>query len=287
MSKIKKLFKRIFPMTASSMQKEINKLHAAIGEIVATQTQLAQALENVHNMTRLLEQTMAAAKKSETHAAETVWAAVFHDTICDSNWLHNKTFSPGRWAVGYPFLYALYHILSKMQPSNILELGLGQSTRMISQFAENSEARHFVVENDSEWINFFKKDFNLSGKTEVVQLNYKMVSYKDAAEVRVYSDFVETLSEYGKYDFIMIDAPLGGDMIHYSRIDVLGLLPQCLSDTFVIMIDDVERLGEHNTIKEITSILSDSNREYAVGYYGGDKRCAVIASANMKFLCSL
>lgn len=302
MSKVKELLKRILPMPVASMRRAIRKLHAAINksaasnkaqlgelsnQIDAIKTQLTNILKFANNNNSLLEQTLSSARKVESHAAEAIWASIFHDTICESKWLYDKTFSPGRWAIGYPFLYALYRILNEMRPSHILELGLGQSTKMISQYSEMFGRKHFVIEKDCEWIKFFKNDFDLSSKTDIIQLDYEMVPYKDAGEVRVFKDFAETLSEYGKYDFIMIDAPFGGDMKYYSRIDALGILPQCLSDTFVIMIDDVERPGEQNTIKEILSTLSDNNREYAVGYYGGDKRCIVIASANMKFLCSL
>ena len=67
---------------------------------------------------------------------EILWANIYHDTIASSDWLHDRTISPGglyRWGVGYNFLYAVYRILDEMRSRHILELGLGQSTRLSGQ----------------------------------------------------------------------------------------------------------------------------------------------------------
>src|SRR5690554_7298280 len=58
------------------------------------------------------------------------WSNVFNNTISDSEWFKNKSISPGRSAVGYPLLYVLYRILNDVKPLNILEFGLGQSTKI-------------------------------------------------------------------------------------------------------------------------------------------------------------
>ena len=68
--------------------------------------------------------------------------------------------SAGRWAVGYQYLYVMYRVLNEIHPRRILELGLGQSTRMLGQYAAAHEnVSHFVVEHDPEWIDFFQRDF--------------------------------------------------------------------------------------------------------------------------------
>ena len=135
----------------------------------------------------------------------------------------------------------MYRVLNEIRPQRILELGLGQSTRMIAQYAAaHPEAEHAVVEHDPEWIAFFKNDFTLPENSQIVQLDREMVPYEGAEAVRVFKDFAQTFAGR-KFDFIAIDAPLGGDMKEYSRIDVLRMLPDILSENFVIMIDDCNR----------------------------------------------
>jgi len=220
-------------------------------------------------------------------AKESVWAEVFNNTITGSVWLKNQTFSPGRWALGYQALYVLYRVLNGARPKHILELGLGQSTNMITQYvATENEVEHFVVEHDSKWIKFYKREYPLAKQTEIVQLDRTFEPYKDAEKVRVYSNFKERFS--GKvFDFVVIDAPLGGDMKQYARIDILKLLPECLSESFTILFDDTQRSGEANTVKEICSALEEAGIEYEKGNYIGDKTCTVICSKGNAFLTTL
>ena len=221
------------------------------------------------------------------HASETVWAEIFNNVISDSSWLHNAAFSAGRWAVGYPYLYVMYRVLNEICPKRILELGLGQSTRMIGQYAmANEDVTHFVVEHDPEWIAFFKRDFALSERSRIIQLDREMEPYKEASEVRVFKGFADRFKNE-KFDFISIDAPLGGDMKQYSRIDVLKILPDCLADDFVIMIDDSQRPGETQTVKEMTNKLENSGIAYKTGKYAGNKECTIISSWNLKFVCTM
>lgn len=217
---------------------------------------------------------------------EVLWAEVFGSTIASSTWFRGESLSPGRWAVGYPYLYVLYRILDEIRPARILELGLGQSTRMISRYAASNDVEHHVVEHDERWLDWFLRASDLPANTQVVRLDWAYVTYNEVADVRIYDGFADTFS--GKrFDFISIDAPLGGDMEHYARVDVLGLLPGCLAESFVIMIDDLERPGESRTFAEMKEALARASVEYACGVYSGVKDVGVLCSPDLAFLCSL
>ncbi len=225
--------------------------------------------------------------RNARYIQETIWGEIFNNTIPQSEWLKDKTFSPGRWAVGYPFLYALYRVLDEARPRRILELGLGQTTRMIGQYAAGDlRVEHCIVEHDPEWIAFFLKDFSLPENSRIVRLDREMVQYREADAVRVFHGFCDAFAGQ-KFDCIVIDAPLGADMKEYSRIDVLQLLPECLSEDFVILLDDCERPGETRTLREMEARLDASGIAYARGVYHGEKDCAVLAAKHMTFLTSL
>lgn len=181
----------------------------------------------------------------------------------------------------------MYRVLNEARPKHILELGLGQSTRMIAQYAAAfDDVEHIVVEHDQDWINFFKNDFALSQRTEIVRLDREMVAYKEAETVRVFKGFAERFA-HKKFDFIFIDAPLGGDMKQYARIDVLKLLPDCLMDRFAIMLDDCERVGERHTIAEMENVLKQNRVAFHRGVYSGAKDVMIWTSPDQKFLCSM
>lgn len=259
---IKNLLKKFYPIPTRSFYAETARLRA---EISALRNQLCAV---------------------EKSAMEAVWANVFHDTVCQSDWLTDKAFWPGRAALGYQAMYAAYRILNEIKPRHILELGLGQSTKLISQYVRHaSDATHFVVENNQEWIDFFKNVYTPPRTTEIVRLDWKIVPYKDG-EVRIFDGFKERFGGE-KFDFILVDAPLGADMKQYSRIDVLELLPECLEKDFVILIDDTDRSGEQNTVAEIRRVLCENGVAHREGSYNGLKNSTVICSENLGFLTTM
>ena len=228
-----------------------------------------------------------AVRRTERMASEEVWAHIFNNTTSESNWLLNKNFSPGRWGVGYPYLYAMYRVLNETHPKQILELGLGQTTRMIAQYAAaNHDVRHTIVEHDPKWIEFFSHDFALPSNSQIVRLDRDFTSYKEAKSIRIFRGFKEAIGNQS-YDFISVDAPLGADMEQYARIDVLNLIPLCLAKEFVIMIDDTERNGERNMIKELQQYLNNAGLEYQIGVYSGQKECTLLCSKQLRFLKSM
>lgn len=218
---------------------------------------------------------------------EILWAETFNNTVSGSEWLKDKSFSPGRWAVGYQYLYAVYRILNTVKPKKILELGLGQSTKLLSQYAKaNKVVKHIVVEHDQEWIDFYKKENEVAENTEILKIEREYRKYKNDDKVLAFKEFKENLKGQ-KFDFISIDAPLGANAKIYARVDVLEILPECLEKDFVMVIDDYNRKGEKNTVNEIERILKEHNISYCKGIYYGEKECMVISSEKLKFVCSM
>ena len=243
--------------------------------------------EYICEIRKNLDETNIIQAQNKRAISELNWAHVFNNTIPNSSWLLNKTFSPGRWAMGYLELYILYRVLDEFKPLSILELGLGQSTRMITQYVmTNSHIIHYVVEHDLQWIDFYKHNNALPHNTQIVHLDRTLSSYKDKNGIRTFEGFSETFKNQS-FDLIIVDAPLGSDMKDYSRIDVLSILPKCLNHSFVIMLDDAERSGEINTAREINLTLTNAGISYKSVTYHGEKDMRVWVSDDWGFLCSL
>lgn len=219
-------------------------------------------------------------------ASEAVWAAIFNNTIVNSEWLVDKQFSPGRWAVRYQTLYVIYRILNEVRPNRILELGLGQSTRMTAQYSRCFHIQHEVVEHDQNWIDFFSNSFKMIDNTQIIKLDREFIRFRDADNVRVFKGFKDAFD--GKhYNFIIIDAPLGGDMKQYSRVDICRMLPDVLEEKFIILVDDANRAGEANTIMAMEEILTQNGIKYMKGKYSGQNDCVVICSEDLGFVTSM
>ena len=256
------------------IQAKIDQSLKGLQQIEAELQKIFQCLQDIRN----------SSIEGSRYASEAVWGELFNQVAAGSSWLKDTRLAAGRGAVGYQYLYAVYRILNERHPKNILDLGLGQSTKLISQYAAAfPDVRHQVVEHDPVWIDFFRKNYSLPENTELVMLDREFVTYK-GAQVRVFKDFSETFKGQ-KFDFISVDAPLGYDMPEYSRIDVLKMLPDCLAESFVIIIDDVERSGETRTVNDMAEILKASQIPFAMGRYSGKKDCMVMCSDDLKFVC--
>ncbi len=300
MTKLKNAVKKIFPASKRDFAAAQQKLRGMEQRLKGLDERLRASEKHLHDTGARLERYAVAMERAQKElgaqknsaertlgiSSEILWAQVFNSTISGSEWLTNKTFSPGRWAVGYPYLYVLYRVLDEMKPKRILELGLGQTTRMISQYAAAFGAAHDVAEHDADWISFFSRSFPLPAQTAITRLELTRRQYLEDDEVVAYGDF-KAAFEGKKYDFLSIDGPFGYMAKTYARVDTLDILPGCLDARFVIMLDDYNRKGEQKTAEEIKKALSAGNIPFHTGVYRGEKHVCVIASEALRFLCSL
>ncbi|NCA92649.1 hypothetical protein EOM82_05285 [bacterium] len=217
---------------------------------------------------------------------EIVWGNIFNNSIVNSEWFKDIPINPGRWAAGYPFLYVLYRVLNELKPKCILELGLGQSTIMTNKYAAYNNIIHEVVEHDNIWIEFFNKSYKLEPPSQLTVLKLRETTFFENELIATYDQFASSLINK-EFDLIIIDAPFGNSNNTYSRVDILKLLPERLSKSFVIIMDDYNRKGEKNTVTKILNILKENKINYVTGQYAGQKMIYVIASKDMGFACSL
>ncbi|MDR0883360.1 MAG: hypothetical protein LBN05_01940 [Oscillospiraceae bacterium] len=253
----------------------------------ALQQQSAQALTSQESMRfqtdKKLNTLLDTTHRTLASTRENNWAHVFHDTIRQSTWFTAPTLSPGGWAVGYPYCYLLYRALEQAKPQDILELGLGQSTRILSQFAAaHPEMRHCVIEHDPVWMDFCAKEFHLPANSTLVQLDLETKPFMDT-EVLQYKGFAEKMAGR-KFDLISIDAPLGTTNEKYSRVDVLQLIPDCLKEDFVILVDDYHREPEKQMAELLLETLKKAGIPVASRCYFGNKNTFIIVSESRKFL---
>lgn len=225
----------------------------------------------------------------ETHKTtqELLWKAIFSDTVKGYSWYDVKSISLGRWAVGYNYLYVLIRILEVMKPNEILELGLGQSSKVLSSYFKNNKCEGFydIVEQDKEWISFFVQENELNNIKNITihNRNINTINY-EGSDVYVYEN-LESVVKNKRYSLISIDGPWGSD--EHSRIDLLSYITEILQDHFVIIIDDYNRDGEKTMVSSMLKTMEMNNIPYCKGIYTGLKDVCIIASPNYGFLTSL
>jgi len=118
---------------------------------------------------------------------------IFNNSINDCEWLKYKSFSLGGWACDYACLYTLFRVLNDMHPKSILEFGLGQSSKLIHQYASFfNDVNAITIEHDTEWIKFFNKHQSKSYNVNVLCLELEEMFYKNKPTV-AYKNFLNKL----------------------------------------------------------------------------------------------
>ncbi|MCL2326903.1 MAG: hypothetical protein FWC39_00160 [Bacteroidetes bacterium] len=243
---------------------------------------LINKIPSVKNLKEMLLTITSQNEKTISLQNEQLKADIFLNSIANCEWVSDKKFYPGRWAVDFSFLYTLFRILDEIKPQKILEFGLGQSSKLVQQFG-NFHKENYVItcEHDAAWIDFFKKGF--SQKANIKQLELETINYK-GFKTLTYKNIKQEF-ENQKFNLILIDAPFGSE--HYSRSQILELIPNILEQSFCILLDDYNRIGEQETAQEMQRILTENNIKYFHAIYHGDKKHFLLCSEDLKFLSSM
>jgi hypothetical protein len=217
--------------------------------------------------------------------AELEWAHIYNDTIRGRKWLEDSSISPGRWAANYSFLYILIRILSDCKPKKIIELGLGESSKIISSFLKHElhESTHLIIEHNNEWIKLYGSTFSISQNSNILHLESE-IKIVNGFPVNSYKQINEAIDE--TFDLYIIDGPHGSD--RYSRYDICSLLEKmnCKSE-FILVFDDYHRVGEQDTVNDTIKILNKIGIKNYTGEFAGNKSQIVIATEKYKYTVSL
>lgn len=200
-------------------------------------------------------------------------------------WLNDLSVTAGGMAVGYDYLYCLTRILNIIKPTDILEMGLGQTSRILSRYYNHYESSYDIIENDRQWYEFVKKEEELPNGINVHIIPTKTVSLENYETNALRYEDISPVVKNRKFQFISIDGPRGSERM--SRTDILDYIPDCLADSFCIMLDDYQRVGEKDMIDAMTSILNENGIKYCQHVYGVDKEFCVTCSSDLYFLTTM
>ena len=102
-------------------------------------------------------------------------------------------------------------------------------------------------------------------------------------ESRTYVGF-DNVIKNKKFDFVFIDGPLGS--AHFSRPQILDVVDN-LDKSFVILMDDMNRVGEQETFEALKNKLRENNIDFKEGFYESDKKLGLICSPDLEWLTTL
>jgi len=152
------------------------------------------------------------------YSKELNWANVYHDSIRGKDWLEKLPLNVGRWGCNYAFFYVLNRILTDYAPKNILEMGLGESSKFVSSFLDKKllETKHVVIEQDEKFKSSYINNNKIHPKTVIKVCPIKIEENKGYQTI-TYQNFDQIVNK--KFDLYLVDGPTGTG--NYSRYDLV------------------------------------------------------------------
>ena len=220
---------------------------------------------------------------------ELLYATRFHDSIKQSRWYLNQSLALGEMAIDYGTAYTLFRVLDKMHPNNLLEFGLGQSSKIIHQYSNHYQKEVLTIEHDADWIGFFLtecEDIHM----HVRQTDLCITIYKQKPTL-TYKN-IQSVVKDEKYDFIFVDGPFGNDIsdnkpYEYARTQIVDIIKNNLAEDFCIIMHDYESKGVKNTVTDVLNILKDNQIKYCTSITFAAQKNILICSESLHFLATM
>lgn len=149
-------------------------------------------------------------------------------------------FYPVGSAANHSLLYAITRAFTEFPVGNVLELGCGQSTLLLSRLNQrlNRAAAIRSVDHDRDWAARLRAA--VAHEVVVAELRSKTV---DGVSISHYDEGYFDRAK--KYDLIIVDGPtVHSPETATTRLGCLEVVEVALAPDFVVILDDAERKGE-------------------------------------------
>lgn len=204
-------------------------------------------------------------------AAEPAMESIYRDLFIRelSRIGENDCFFPVGGAANYSLLYLILRIGTELQPRSVLDIGAGQSSLLWAMLRRRGFVEHVLtLENDPDWA--ARIAAQVEHEIRVTPLASRRVG---SQTVRTYE--WDAVKQQGPFDVVVCDGPTGTP--RHSRCGVLEMLDTVPAD-FALVMDDVEREGEQDTVKAVHHRLQQTDIDYSVGVIRAAKSQAIFAT---------
>lgn len=210
---------------------------------------------------------------------EQVYQLNYFDLARRTEWLERTPVSsPSGGTASFSLLYILLSILRDEEVNRIMELGVGQSTALSTQYAEHFEKDLSLIDDDEYWLRkVSKKSSNVLpvyAKLAKITVENKLIDWYDCTPPNT------------NIELLIIDGPMACmSRIKYNRIGVMNWIPKILGEEFIIIVDDTNRAGERLLVKRILEKLDSQgiavNKRDIVG---GNSQTIIATQKYKKYL---
>lgn len=227
-------------------------------------------------------------KELVAHFEENCMTA-FTAAVHGSTWFTRQALSLGEKnsrEVSWKYLLVLYRLLDEYRPKKILELNLGQSTKVTAQYATKFQASHTLLEHDRERVEHYLRCWDIPwGNTVIQGSNLLLINHADHADMTgVVYERMEALTKDQKYNLFLLKCPVFKRGLHI-HMDLLTRMPDILEEDFAILMDHTEEAFGNIILEDMESILKKNEIPFLrKDFSEPGRKCSLLASENWKYI---
>ena len=211
---------------------------------------------------------------------EQIYQGNYFELARTTDWMKSTPISsPSGGTASFSLLYVLLAILRDGKFDSIMEIGVGQSTKILLQYQSLHGNNLYLLDDDEFWLSITAR-----GVREGVIANYRKLVEHQVCDKKI--QWYDSPEPDRKFQLILIDGPKAYKRaIRYNRLGVLSWIPGVLDDDFIIIVDDSNRVGEALLVREMLIKLDQYNIPVKTRNILGANSQTIIASEKyQKFL---
>jgi hypothetical protein len=165
-------------------------------------------------------------------------------------------------AANYSLLYVVLRAMTETPASRVLDIGVGQTTKLLDSIAKVRPIDVVSIESDRDWATRIAT--TVAHPVLISSLVVRTVRRQEAL-------CFDSTNITGHFNAVIVDGPMGSR--RRSRWGVLEILDRCLAEDFLVIFDDASRRGELDTVREF--VRSHAGRVRTRFVHAGKSQCLV------------
>jgi len=202
---------------------------------------------------------------------------LYHTMRSSNSWLRIPVF-PAGGAVDYKLLYILARLLVEYSFGSVIEFGAGESTKVLSAFANYSNSNVFTIEHDEFWAERVGRGVSAFSH-RICHCPLKSFQHSQFGTFNWYNLSEALIPKELKFELFLVDGPIG--TARFSRIGIIEHFSEMCASDWVVIWDDLQRLGDLEAFAAFIKSLKQKNTDFGHVIINGQKVVGVIYS--MKF----
>lgn len=198
---------------------------------------------------------------------------------CVTRWVPVPIY-PAGGAAGALLLYVLTRALRELPVTRVLELGAGQTTRLLDSWARAHDGTVVTFEHDLHWATKVAETVDPS-RTQVLHL--PLEDYPaPGCSVKWYGVPRDNVLPRRDFDLVVVDGPVGTK--RYSRYGIVERIPEWLNKDWAVIWDDLDRPADLESFGALVNRLRSMNVAHDHVILDGDRTIGLVHSMSFAAL---